>query len=99
MLSSSLTTLSQFIFEPQRDLFIFIAPITPYVALTITGYSDILLGGKSFDCLGYFTSPLSVYILSVWGRHFFMLVLEIETSKPPRNDLKSGQRYRNDSSV
>ena len=25
-----------------------------------------------------------------------MLVLEIEASKPPRNDLKSGQRYRND---
>ena len=29
-----------------RDLFMFIAPITPYVALTITGYSDILLEGN-----------------------------------------------------
>ena len=28
-----------------------------------------------------------------------MLVLEIEACKPPRNDLKSGQRHRNDPSV
>ena len=28
-----------------------------------------------------------------------MIVLEIEASKPPRTNLKSGQRYRNDMSV
>ena len=27
---------------------------------------------------------------------FFMLVLEVEASKPSRIDLKSGQRYRSD---
>ena len=39
----------------------------------------------------------TAFVLSPYMyRHFVKLVLEIEASKPPRIDLKSSQRYRND---
>ena len=38
----------------------------------------------------------TLYLLSFWGQLFFMLVLEIKASKPPRNGLKSGQRHKID---
>ena len=39
-------------------------------------------------------------LLCIWGQLIYiMLVLGIEASKPPRFDLKSCQRHRNDPSV
>ena len=43
--------------------------------------------------------PQEINVLSVWGQLFFMLVLKIEASKLPRNDLKNCQRHRYDPSV
>ena len=42
---------------------------------------------------------MTLYTLSVLGQLNFMLGPKIEACKPPRNDLKSGQRHRHGLSV
>ena len=47
----------------------------------------------------FLINPQEINVLSVWGQLIFMHVLETEASKPPKDDLKSGQCSRNDLSV